>query len=422
MSNDLAIATVSATLRQLLQAAVAYDDLSAATISLERPDMIKPKDGEMRVNLFLYQAAPNTYWRNADLPTRAPSGTPVHRPQVALDLHFLISFYGSESRLIPQRLLGRTVSALHAQPVLTAAQVEAAVRAAATNRDDAYLAASDLAEQVDRVTLTPIALSLEELAKLWSVLLQTPYTLSVAYIASAVLIESPLPVAPPAPPVRAIRLHSWAARPPVVSAVEPAPPADAIVAGGPIVIRGVGFSAARLQVRIDDQSIDLAPTSDNRIELAALPDGLPAGVHGLSVLQLLDRAGAPPLPAAESNLVAFVLRPRISEPRYIAPRSGSRQRPAQPPSLALTVAPPLVAGQRVSLLLRSLAVEGPSYSIDGPARLSGGAIQLAIDGVAAGAYTVRLRVDGAESLPEPAEDGSLTGPQVVVPESARSAS
>jgi hypothetical protein len=414
MSNDLAIATVTTTLRQLLQMAVAYDDLGAATISLERPDLVKPKDGEMRVNLFLYQAVPNAYWRNADLPTRTSSGAALRRPQAAFDLHFLLSFYGSEPRLVPQRLLGRTLSALHAQPMLTSAQVSAAVQAAAKNRDDAYLAASDLAQQVDRVTLSPLGLSLEELSKLWSVFLQTPYALSVAYSASVVLIEGRAAVAAPAPPVRTVSLYSQAARPPVVSAVEPARPGDAITAGSPIVIRGVGLGAARVQLRIDAQMIDLASAGDSRIELSALPAGLPAGVHGISVLHLIPRDDGPPLAAAESNLAAFVLRPRISDPRYVAPTQGTDTVLASPPYVTLVAEPPVAAGQRVSLLLSSVAVDGASYNVSGPTDLAGAALQLPIGGVVPGEYAVRLRVDGAESLPDPATDGGPAGPRVVV--------
>ena len=46
------------------------------------------------------------------------------RPQAALDLHYLLTFYGNEAQLEPQRLLGSVVRTLHARPVLTRQQIQ----------------------------------------------------------------------------------------------------------------------------------------------------------------------------------------------------------------------------------------------------------------------------------------------------------
>ncbi|MQT00795.1 Pvc16 family protein, partial [Streptomyces jumonjinensis] len=62
-----------------------------------------------------------------------------------------------------------------------------------------YLTGSDLAESAQRVRLTPTVMDIDETSKLWGMLHQTPYTLSVAYQASLVLIEGrerPAPVKP----------------------------------------------------------------------------------------------------------------------------------------------------------------------------------------------------------------------------------
>jgi hypothetical protein len=106
---------------------------------------------------------------------------------VPLNLSYLFSFYGNELELEPHRLLGSVVSAIHAQPRLLPQSIQR------TLERESYLRDSDLAfqvAQVENVTLTPIGLSLEELSKLWSVFFQVPYALSVAYLASTVLIES----------------------------------------------------------------------------------------------------------------------------------------------------------------------------------------------------------------------------------------
>jgi hypothetical protein len=50
---------------------------------------------------------------------------------------------------------------------------------------------------IERIKLTPLTLSLEDLSKLWSVFFQVPYALSIAYEASVVLIEPSTPLAVP---------------------------------------------------------------------------------------------------------------------------------------------------------------------------------------------------------------------------------
>lgn len=94
MSNFLAIATVTATLSQTIRAAV-LKDLSGAEVTTARPDGAGGHTPAIGVNLYLYQVTPNAAWRNADLPTRRPNGQLVQRPQAALDLHYLLNFYGT---------------------------------------------------------------------------------------------------------------------------------------------------------------------------------------------------------------------------------------------------------------------------------------------------------------------------------------
>src|SRR5262249_49957897 len=99
MSNFLAVATVTATLGQVLQAAIS-SDVPGATVTTIRPEGPGARPAE--VNVYLYQVTPNAAYRNADLPTRGSNGQVVQRPQAALTLHYLISFYGDDSKLEPQ--------------------------------------------------------------------------------------------------------------------------------------------------------------------------------------------------------------------------------------------------------------------------------------------------------------------------------
>lgn len=196
MSNFLAIATVTAALQRLLQSAL-IADVAGADVTTVRPDgtgdNTLPDPG---INIYLYQVTPNGAWRNADLPTRAPDGRLIQRPRMALDLHYLLTFYGTEGELEPQRCLGSAVRALHATPVLTRDMIRDTIV------DPLYssiLTNSNLGDEIETVKFNPLSLSLEELSKLWSVFFQTAYSLSLAYIGSVVLIEgteTPLPVLP----------------------------------------------------------------------------------------------------------------------------------------------------------------------------------------------------------------------------------
>lgn len=188
MSNYLAIATVTMALRDILQNA-AQAAIPGANVTVRRPENVG-NDGQDKagINLFLYQVTPNPAWTNTDLPTRNFNGQLVQRPQVALDLYYLLSFHGSELEMEPQRLLGSTTIALHTQPILTPEVIRSTVA------NTSYLAMSNLAEQGELVKFAPLNLSLEELSKLWSVFFQVPYTLSMIYRASVVLIEAEVDV------------------------------------------------------------------------------------------------------------------------------------------------------------------------------------------------------------------------------------
>jgi uncharacterized protein DUF4255 len=185
VSNHLAIAACTAALRHVLIDA-ATRAVNGASVTFLRPDAPSGMaSAGSRVNLFLYQVTPNAAWRNADLPTRGAEGIVRQRPQAALDLHYLITFFGNDADLEPHRLLGSTVSALHARPVLNRQQIK--------NATDAFsgglLANSDLHKQVELIRFSPSSLNLEELSRLWMMFVQVPYALSITYQASVVLIE-----------------------------------------------------------------------------------------------------------------------------------------------------------------------------------------------------------------------------------------
>ncbi|MFF7546897.1 DUF4255 domain-containing protein [Streptomyces canus] len=191
MSNALAIAHVTQALALLIENNVGPEFGEAVKVEPRKPPA-DPQLEQPTVSVFLYQVTPNTSQRNNDLPTRAADGTLVKRPAAALDLHYLISAYGDERELVGQRLIGSVVRTLHEIPILPKDVVEQA-------GERPYLAGSDLVEAAQRVRFTPTVMDVDETSKLWGMLYQTPYALSVVYQAALVFIDgrqSPVPGRP----------------------------------------------------------------------------------------------------------------------------------------------------------------------------------------------------------------------------------
>lgn len=406
MSNSLAVATVTATLQNMLTS-VAKRAITGASASVGRPQEIQvdPNNGAStpRVNIYLYQATPNPDLRNADLPARRPDGTLVERPKAALDLHYLFSYYGDEGLQEPERLMGEVVAFFHSQPVITKDRMEAAIADALNNIDpNHYLKDSDLPDQIEKVRLTPIAMNLEELSKLWSVFFQTKYTLSTAYRASVVLVENRDESPQQALPVQAANVYAVTFQHPKIQKITALTGQDdPIFFDSTIVIAGSQLRGPITRVRIagSDQTPDPQKTLATRIEIP-LPAGLSAGVQPLQIVHK-HMMGTPPVEhdGVESNVFPFVLRPKI----VVDTPSVSDGK------VKLTFTPLVKKDQRVVLFLNQLnALPGDTplaYSfkapkdngITDPLIKETDKITFEASGVANGVYLVRVQVDGAES-------------------------
>jgi uncharacterized protein DUF4255 len=396
MSNFRAIATVTATLQRALQAAI-QSDVAGATVSTVRPaegtNTHLPTTG---VNLYLYQVSQNPHRSNLDLPTRRSAGDLVQRPQIALDLHYLMSFYGDDLALEPQRLLGSTMAFLHSQPMITRSQIEAVVG----DNSKPFLAQSDLADQPELVRFTPLTISLEELSRLWSVLLQVQYVLSVAYKASVVLVERQL-TPQPVLPARTFNLSAIPLRQPFIRQVI----ADAgedlpITPGAAIRIIGADLQGLATQVAIDGTQVNTTEVTGNHITLN-LPATLNAGPHRVQVLQgvQFDPVSTPRI-VLKSNLGVFVVHPTITQAAgqfnvAIAnvQGTGAALRSA---TVTIGVAPAAAAGQMATLEL--LQLQQVAFTFAAASRTSAvSQLVFPISGVPAGDYLFRVRLDGAES-------------------------
>src|SRR5215470_8174527 len=101
MSNALAIASVTAILKDVLNDGLINQNLDALfnfQVTAQPPDRISAgTNGDLnRLNLFLYRVSPNTGYINERLPSRSSEGTRTDSPFLALDLHYMLSAFATE--------------------------------------------------------------------------------------------------------------------------------------------------------------------------------------------------------------------------------------------------------------------------------------------------------------------------------------
>lgn len=454
MSNALAIASVTAVLKDLLNNGLIDHDVSATvgnvTVTALSPDRIDTTtlNPTSQLNLFLYQVTPNAGWRNVGLPSRNANGDRLSNQPLALNLHYLLTAYGA-LEYHSEILLGYGMQLLHETPVLTRDAIRTALAPPSPVSGGGNLPpemqalfTSELAEQVEQVKISPETLNTEEISRMWTAF-QARYRPSAAYQASVVLIESRQPVKS-ALPVRARNVYVVPFAQPVIEQIKSqAKPGDPILfnqpilAGQNLVIAGRGLRADDVRVSlggIEQQPAD-ADISDTQI-IVPIPAALEAGIQGVQVIQR-RLLGSPPEPhrGVESNLAAFVLRPQITS------ISGANVQGVGPnprsADVTVNVNPAIGDQQRVILLLNELppALSPPggpapdvatqSYSFVAPPRVAfsppfgppgfSNNITVPIKGVKAASYLARLQVDGAESPLDVDTLGRFSSPTVTIP-------
>ena len=441
MSNHLAVATATATLQRILQRAV-QRDVDGARVTTVRPDGTSGSIPETGVNLYLYHIKRNPALTNQDTPNFQRRGELTRRRQAAIDLFYVVSFYGNDGDLEPQRLLGSVVQTLEDQLVLSAD----IIRATIADPTFTYLADSDLAEQVEQIRSEFISVSTDELSKIWSVFFQTPYALSLVYKVTVVLIESDV-AGRSALPIRD-RIFSGTVFPkqPVVSRVVAlSGNNNPIFSNSILSIRGQQLAGVLTQVRIGKVEVtpQVVNSGELQLPLSLVPPGeLRAGVQSLQVIHLqapptpprsprsprssrssrsrrspanppvatLNRNAPPRPPQVESNVAPFVLRPQIEsvsvenvEGFDDEPRSGT---------LTITTNLAIAPQQRIVLMMNeyNLDSENPiGYLFTSPTRRETTAVvTIPIREVKPGEYLIRIQIDGAESMLEVDSDPEST--------------
>ncbi len=423
MAGPFAIAAVTAVLKDLLNDGLANHDLSAVgnvTVTALPPDRIPVTnaDEKSQLNIFLFQVAPNTGWRNNGLPSRSTTGERLTNAPLALDLRYLITAYGKEE-FHADALLGYAMQVLHENPVLTREMVNATLKPALPSGVTlppglAMISTSDLAEQVELVKITPAYLGTEEMARLWSAM-QAKYRPTAVYNLSVVLIDankttkSALPVlkqgdnntgpkaranlVPPFPTISGFTLPKnqiGALLGDVVTvsghhfAGETGKPADVTVA--------VRLSSIRLETPIT-VAVPLGARSDKGLSFT-IPNPPPLIPAGLYAMSIGVTPVAPPSETQFSNEVPLVIAPVITSgiDAPVARTAVDGTTGLGAAEITITCSPQVQPEQRVTFSVGSKEVPSDPHPI--PTSL----FIFALNNMAAGTYPVRVTVDGAESL------------------------
>jgi hypothetical protein len=423
MSNALAIAGVSAVLKDLLDSGVidhqVTDALGAGvTVSSLAPDMV-PIDGDdatPRLNLFLYQVTPNAAWRNVDLPSRDSSGRRISNPPLALDLHYLLTAYGV-AELQAEVLLGYGMQLLHENPMLARAAIRTALNPSPVGGallPSVYqaLRSADLAEQVEMLKITPSAMNAEEMSRLWSAL-QAHYRPTAAFQVSVVLIEPqaaailPLPVLTRGRPIPGTERDEGVIVTPGL--VPPYPTLESalvdvhqtpsmLLLGDVVTVRGhhVAGTQRAMLLRNDRFSVErevaIADSSDDTVltfNVPNLPADLPVGMYQAH-LRVLRPGEAEP---RTSNPLPVALAPAIIFPP-IAMTRGVVNGVANVLSLSIGFRPEVRVGQKVTLLMDTREAPAKSFA----ANTASLEFEFADAPPAGGTPLLRLKVDGIESI------------------------
>jgi len=415
MSSALAIAAVTASLKDLLNDGLIDHDLSSVgsfAITAQPPDRVTTGATENnQLNLFLYQVTANSGWRNVGLPSRDRTGERIANAPLALDLHYLLSAYGAQD-LNAEVLLGFAMQVLHESPVLTREQLRTALGAPAPVDGTLLpgpfgsLSAVDLADQVEQIKVTPVYLGSEDLAKLWTAM-QARYRPSMAYLVSVILIQSQGPAKAALPVIkrgandRGPIVHGSPASALIAARALATPLQPALRLGDDMLLSGTNLLQDNMTVQLEQLRLDIVR------ELAPVPiDGLQLRVHlpsiaddpnamddwAVGVYMVSLKASVSGEPAWVTNSVPMALSPLVT----VTPLNHA----AGTINLTVTCTPRLRASQHADVRLLLGAVEVLPATITTPADpTKPTTLTFSVPGVAAGDYVVRLRVEGIDSLP-----------------------
>ena len=420
MSNALGIAATTAVMKEMLQrhfdgASDLTPVVGSVTVSALPPDRMVTGSAEpSALNLFLYMVTPNPGWRNADRASRDGSGGRLTNPPLALDLHYLLTAYGKES-LHAEILLGYAMHLLHEMPVLDRQSIRDALSGSTVDTSvlpTAFqaLSATDLADQVEQIKITPSTLSTEEMSRLWAAL-QAHYRLTTAYQASVVLIEAR------AATRSALPVLTRGERDPVTgrergvivepSLIPPLPTLTAITPPSKQTVARLGETVTLEGHHLDGTGVSVRFEHPRRVDPIEMPLGANSDPTRIPVALPNTAADAVAWPAGPWNVTVTLVRPGETRPRttnvmpiVLAPRLDL----ASPPTtitrdaatgavtIHLAFTPQARPGQRVTLNA------GGREALPASLTAATGVLDFVFPQLAAGPQWLRLRIDGADSV------------------------
>ena len=415
MSSALAIAGVTAVIRDLLNNGFIKNGVTdvmgqGVDVTALAPDLIQTQGNDARplLNIFLHQITFNPAWRNVDLPSVDARGSRVANPPLAVDLHYLITAYGTRD-VQAEVLLGYAMQLLHETPVFAREAIRVALAppvADIATLPPIYqkLRTAALAEQIELLKITPAGWQGEEMSRLWTAA-QTHYRPSVPYQVSVVLIDSEQPARAPLP------VLTRGQRDPITGVEQgvavttdlssPFPditgitlPNKQVVArlGETVEVKGARLDGTNRAALLTHPRLHFTRTVPARPGNAAdslsfvVPDdpvNLPAGTYLLSVSLL--RPGE--TQAREAGPLLLPIAPSITSALPMnVPRDAQGIA-----HVMLSFEPQVRPGQRISLLLGTRDI---------PGEVTTQTDNLTFDVAQArpGEYYARLRVDGVESI------------------------
>ena len=453
MSTALGIAAVTHVLKDVLNDGLINNNVAAdlslvVNVTSLPPGQVETTSGgaSTQLNLFMYRVTPNIGWTNTGYPSRNERGDIINNPPLALDLHYLLTAFG-DIELHSEVLLGYGMQILHENPVLTRGAIRNSIISATVPDPttptvltgiELALSTSELAEQIEQIKITNENINTEEMSRLWTAF-QTKYRPCTAYKATVVLIESKKSTSSPLP-VQERVFYTIPFKQPVIDeilsqivtidinnleVIGPIRANQRITVGDILVIRGKQLKRDPIAVLINGELFtpNEVDVSDTEVRIK-IPASLKVGTLGVQIGHFIEM-GAPSENriAAESNLMAFVLSPTISN--FLLNDVTGNIAIGFSANLSMKVNPGVYKGQRIMLLLNELNAvlgENPkSYSFILPASAlpdEGGSvtgITFPILEVKSGDYLVRMQADGAESPLSRDTSGAYVGPTITIP-------
>jgi hypothetical protein len=425
MSTALRIAAVTQVLKDLLNNGMIDHNVSdtvqgSIAITAWPPDKIETTlDKEItQLNIFMYQVTYNQGWRNVAQPAFNQQGERVSNPPLGIDLHYLLTAYGSHE-LHTDILLGYGMQILHERAVLDRDAIRRSIAPPSMFDSGSLpdslkkLSTSELADQVEQIKITPEILSIEDISKLWAAF-GAKYRPTAAYKVSVVLIESTKSIKQGLPVLKR-KVYVNPFKQPVIekimsqsAPVQPVVEEQKILTGYRLFLIGYQLAHEEAGIKIDGLDVDKIAANlvveDTQASLDLPPD-LSSGLHEIQVIHPV-LMGSPPV--AHSGVISksatFVLSPDIvSNPDGSVTTVSTNGLLTGP--VTFKISPAVNPGQKVIMLLNETENTGTplAYSFQMPvsAFLSPpqpvDELSITIKDVKKAKYLVRIKVDDAVS-------------------------